>query len=33
VDITHHPQWTRGQVRRADGRLFFQRAYEFLTKA
>jgi phosphoribosylformylglycinamidine synthase len=32
TDITHHPQWTRGQVRRADGRLFFQRAYEFLMK-
>jgi phosphoribosylformylglycinamidine synthase len=31
VDITHHPQWTRGNVRRADGRLFFQRAYEFLS--
>ena len=32
TDITHHPQWTRGNVRRADGRLFFQRAHEFLTK-
>jgi len=31
TDITHHPQWTRGNVRRADGRLFFQRAYEFLS--
>ncbi len=32
VDITHHPQWTRGNVKRADGRLLFQRAHEFLTK-
>jgi len=33
VDITHHPQWTRGNVTRADGQLFFQRAYEHLAKA
>ncbi len=32
VEITHHPQWTRGEVQRADGRLFFQRAFDFLTK-
>ena len=31
VDITHHPQWTRGNVDRADGQLFFKRAYEFLS--
>jgi len=31
VDITHHPQWTRGHVTRADGRLFFQRAFEYLS--
>jgi phosphoribosylformylglycinamidine synthase len=30
VDITQHPQWTRGQVKRADGKLFFQRAFEYL---
>ncbi|HDZ21554.1 hypothetical protein LCGC14_0123920 [marine sediment metagenome] len=30
VDITHHPQWTRGGVQRADGRLFFDRAFEYL---
>ena len=30
VDITHHPQWTRGGVTRADGQLFFQRAFEYL---
>jgi len=30
VEITQHPQWTRGGVKRADGRLFFQRAYDFL---
>jgi len=26
VDVTQHPQWTRGGVARADGRLFFQNA-------
>lgn len=26
VDVTHHPQWTRGGVTRADGTLFFSRA-------
>jgi len=30
VDIVQHPQWTRGGVQRADGRLFFQRACEYL---
>jgi phosphoribosylformylglycinamidine (FGAM) synthase-like amidotransferase family enzyme len=29
VDITRHPQWTRGHVKRADGKLFFQRAFEY----
>ncbi len=33
VDTTHHPQWTRGGVQRADGRLFFDRAFEFLKQA
>jgi len=33
TDVTHHPRWTRGGVGRADGRLFFQRAHEFLTRA
>jgi len=33
VEITHHPQWTRGRVERADGRIFFQRAFEFLAQA
>ncbi len=31
VEISHHPQWTRGQVKRADGCLFFQRAFDYLT--
>ncbi len=31
-DITHHPQWTRGGVKRADGRLIFERAFEYLTR-
>jgi len=30
VDVTHHPRWTRGGVRRADGRLFFDRAHSYL---
>ncbi|HUS47983.1 MAG TPA: phosphoribosylformylglycinamidine synthase subunit PurQ, partial [Phycisphaerae bacterium] len=30
IDITHHPRWTRGGVRRADGRIFFERALDFL---
>jgi len=30
VDVTHHPQWTRRKPGRADGALFFQRAYEHL---
>ncbi len=29
VDITHHPQWTRGGVTRADGRIFFERAFKY----
>ncbi len=30
VDVTHHPQWTRRNVTRADGQLFFRRAFEYL---
>ncbi|MFA6134741.1 MAG: phosphoribosylformylglycinamidine synthase I [Phycisphaerae bacterium] len=30
VDITQHPQWTRGHVQRADGALFFQHAFDAL---
>ncbi len=33
TDITHHPQWTRGGVQRADGRLFFDNAFKFLSQA
>ena len=29
VDVTHHPQWTRGGIDRADGRLFFENAFAF----
>ncbi|MFW6062109.1 MAG: phosphoribosylformylglycinamidine synthase I [Planctomycetota bacterium] len=32
VDVTHHPQWTRREIRRADGMLFFQGAYDYLAK-
>jgi phosphoribosylformylglycinamidine synthase I len=32
VDITHHPRWTAGKVKRADGCLFFQRAWDYLSK-
>jgi len=28
VDVTQHPRWTRGGVKRADGIIFFQRALE-----
>jgi phosphoribosylformylglycinamidine synthase I len=31
VDVTHHPQWTRGGIERADGTLFFQRAFQYLS--
>lgn len=30
VEITHHPQWTRGGVQQADGRVFFRNAFEYL---
>lgn len=30
VDVTHHPQWTRGGVERADGSIFFRQAFEYL---
>jgi phosphoribosylformylglycinamidine synthase I len=33
TDITHHPQWTRGDVQRADGRLFFDNAFRFLSQS
>ncbi len=29
VEITQHPQWTRGGVQHADGRLLFQRAFAY----
>ncbi|MBN1943856.1 MAG: phosphoribosylformylglycinamidine synthase I [Phycisphaerae bacterium] len=32
VEITHHPQWTRRSVPRADGKIFFQRAFEHLRR-
>jgi phosphoribosylformylglycinamidine synthase subunit PurQ / glutaminase len=30
VDITQHPTWTRGNVKRADGRIFFEQAAKYL---
>jgi phosphoribosylformylglycinamidine synthase len=33
VDITQHPQWTRGGVERADGAMIFANAMEYLRKA
>ncbi len=30
VDITQHPAWTRGQVKRADGLVVFQNAAAYL---
>jgi phosphoribosylformylglycinamidine synthase len=32
VEITHHPQWTRRDIPRADGREFFHNAYEHLRR-
>ncbi len=32
VETIHHPQWTRTDVKRADGRLFFDGAFSYLTK-
>jgi phosphoribosylformylglycinamidine synthase len=29
LDVTNHPQWTRGGVERADGRLFFENARRY----
>ena len=33
VDPTQHPQWTRRRPDRADGTIFFQRAFEYYHKA
>ena len=33
VDPTHHPQWTRRDEPTADGRLFFDSAFEYLQQA
>ncbi|HAU37870.1 MAG TPA: phosphoribosylformylglycinamidine synthase I [Phycisphaerales bacterium] len=30
VEVTQHPRWTRGNVARADGRIFFERAFVYL---
>ena len=30
VEVTQHPRWTRGNVARADGRIFFERAFAYL---
>ncbi len=32
VDITHHPQWTRHKIDRADGLIVFRRAAQYLTQ-
>jgi phosphoribosylformylglycinamidine synthase len=32
TNTTHHPQWTRRNIRRADGRLFFERALRHLNQ-
>lgn len=31
MDITHHPYWTRGGVKRADGLILFERAFAYFT--
>ena len=33
VDVTQHPQWTRGGVQQADGQIFFRQAFDFLKQA
>jgi len=33
VRTTQHPQWTRGGVKKADGRVLFDRAFAYLSKA
>ena len=33
VDITQHPRWTRGGIERADGTIFFERAFRHLNEA
>jgi len=33
VQITQHPLWTRGGVARADGRMLFRRAYDYILQA
>ena len=30
IDFTHHPQWSRRDIRRADGTIIFQRAFDYL---
>jgi len=30
VQVTHHPQWTRREVKRADGTMFFRNAMDYL---
>jgi len=30
VQATHHPQWTRQNIAKPDGRVFFDRAFEYL---
>ncbi|MBN1553710.1 MAG: phosphoribosylformylglycinamidine synthase I [Phycisphaerae bacterium] len=32
IEITHHPQWTRRNIPRADGGIFFQRAFQYLCR-
>jgi len=33
VDVTQHPRWTRGGIERADGTMFFQRAFRHVSEA
>jgi phosphoribosylformylglycinamidine synthase len=33
VEITQHPQWTRGGVLQADGCIFFRQAFEYLSSS
>jgi len=33
LETTHHPQWTRKDIPRADGRLFFRNALEYIQQS
>ncbi len=32
IEVTHHPQWTRRDIARPDGRIFFENAFAYLNQ-